>query len=307
MTQLQRRRIQQIISDGHLAFVAEMFGPTSIGHDDYVRLHAAGKIRDDKLLPQDVVLAAHALGAIMGHAQLSPDITPGDLVPHDAQVITEAEREAVTILRDRLGQHVRGLGNRLDTVVGHILVDADDAIRRARVTKRARASDVDQRSAMLAVEQKIRLAMRDFRRDWMRCAHTEMHNAMEEAKAIVISHRGPDRDPRVFKRPRPDACRFCVMLYLRPNKITPRVFKLSELLANGSNVGRRAGQPTRSGSSRTEWKATLGAVHPFCKCPLHVLPEGFGFDRKGALVRSKNLITVDKLDKALLAHECETP
>ena len=348
LSALQRRRIQQAIRDGHLAFLAEMFGPTAIDHDDYVRLHAVGKIRDEKLLPQDTALAAHSLGAIAGEEQASAlaqmraetqreamarvhelpaDVAarefgiekPSLLAPEefwrrvrdDPQVITEAEREAVALLRDRIGQHVRGLGNRMDAATGQILVDADDRLRRRRLTQLRSevVTGAQERAEAREVEQRIRTSTRDLKRDWLRTTHTEMHNATEEAKAIVLAHRSPERDPRVFKRPRPDACPFCRLLYLRPDGITPRVFRLSELIANGTNVGRRAGRPTRSGRSRTEWKAVLGAVHPFCQCELHVLPEGMGFDKQGRMVyvgvtKSE---PVEQLDQALVDHECEDP
>lgn len=346
VTPMQRKRIRQAIIDGHLAFIAEMFGPTAIDHDDYERLRAAGKIRDEKLLPQDIVLAALALGSVEGDEQASalaqmrseirrediahvhqmtPSVAarefgvdkPSLLSPEDfwrqirddPQVITEAQREAVSILRSRMGQHVRGLGDRLDALTGHILVDVDDNLRRRRLTKLQRevSGGLDEPVAAQEVASRLRSAIPELKRDWMRTAHTEMHNAKEESKAIVLAHRSPTRDPRVFKRPRPDACRFCVLLYLKPDKITPRVFRLSELLANGTNVGRRAGQPSRSGKSRTEWKATIGAVHPFCQCELHVLPEGMGFDKRGQMVYVGTLksVTVESLDKALADHQCE--
>jgi hypothetical protein len=313
LTPLQRRAITQAIRDGHLAYIAEMFGPTAIDHGDYERLHFTGKIRDEKMLPQDIALAVHTLGVIAGdgtHKALSPDDFWRQ-VKHNPQVITEAEREAVAILRDRMGQHVRGLGNRLDTLTGHILVDVDDNLRRRRLTKLQRelTHGLESRAAAEEVARRLRDAMKELKRDWLRTAHTEMHNAKEEAKAIVLAHRSPNRDPRAFKRPRPDACKFCVLLYLRPDGITPRVFKLSELLANGTNVGRRAGRPTRSGKLRTEWKATIGAVHPFCQCELHVLPEGMGFNSKGQMIYIgvNKSVPVEVLDKALAAHECEEP
>lgn len=251
LTPIQRKRIQQVIRDGHLAFLAEMFGQTAIDPEDYARLHAAGKIREEKLLPQDVALAAHSLGSIAGEAQVGalaqmraeaerehiaqvhrmpapiaarefgtekPSLlSPDDFwrqIRDDPQVITEAEREAVAIMRDRIGVHVRGLGNKLDSITGHILVEVDDKLRRRRLTKLQRevAHGVEERQAAQEVERHLRGAMGELKRDWMRTAHTEMHNAMETAKAIVLAHRSHDRDPNVFKRPRPDACQFCVML-----------------------------------------------------------------------------------------------
>jgi len=348
LTPLQRRRIQQAIRDGHLAFLAEMFGPTAIDHEDYERLRAAGKIRDEKLLPQDAAVAAHMLGVVVGDTQASalnamrmetsredaarihdmpasavarefgvdkPALVSTDSfwrrLRDDPQVVTEAEREAVALLRDRIGQHVRGLGNKFESTAGHILVDADDKLRRRRLTKLQTAviSGAEERTTAQDVAQRIRDATKDFKRDWFRVAHTELHNATEEAKAIVIAHRGPERDPRVFKRPHASACSFCVLLYLKPDKVTPRIFRLSALLANGSNVGRRAGRPTRSGRSRTEWKAVVGAIHPLCQCELHVFPDGMGFNERGEMVyvgvKKSMTIEVDKPNETLFDHVCQ--
>lgn len=346
LSPLQRRRIGQIIRDGHLALLAELFGPTAIDQDDYVRLRAAGKIRDEKLLPQDAALAAHSLGSITGEDHVSalsamraeaerehianvhsmspsaaarvfdvekpPVLTPDDFwrrIRDDPEVITEAEREAVAILRDRIGQNVRGLGNKLDTTTGHILVDADDRLRRRRLTNLQREviGGISERAEAEDVAKRVRAATQELKRDWLRTAHTEMHNATQEATAIVLAHRSPERDPRVFKRPNGNACKFCKLLYLQKDGVTPRVFRLSELLANGSNVGRRAGRPTLSGRARTEWKAVIGAVHPFCRCCLQVLPSGMGFNKRGLMiyVGLKKSVPTEQLDKELAAHECE--
>lgn len=321
LSPLQRRRVQQAIRDGHLAFLAEVFGPTAIDRDDYDRLHAAGKIRDERLLPQDATLAAHAIGAIAGHGLAEDPVRvdrarvllsdPGGfwqaVTDHAGLgVITEAEREAVAILRDRIGEHVRALSARLEEAAGRAMVDADDASRRRRLTRGTSAAS---QSYVQEVVAHVRKAVGDLRRDWLRVAHTELHNAAEEAKAIALAHRDPDRDPRVFKRPRPDACAFCRLLYLKPDGVTPRVFKLSTLLGNGTNVGRRAGRPTRSGRSRTELRAVVGAVHPFCGCELFALADGMGFDASGQMVyvgaRKSLSIEVELPDKALADHTCE--
>jgi hypothetical protein len=342
----QRRRIQQAIVDGHKAFLAELFGPTAIDREDYERLRASGKIRDEKLLPQDAALAAHSIGSIVGDEQVGvlaqmraeaerEDVAavhglpagktarefgvekPSLLAPDefwrrlrdDPQAITEAEREAVQLLRDRIGQHVRGLGARLDAATGQLLVDADDKLRRRRLVKVQQevARGAQEKAEAGEVARRIRDVVKDLKRDWFRVAHTEMHNAVEEAKAIVLAHRSSDRDPRVFKRPRGDSCPFCILLYLKPDKVTPRVFRLSELLANGSNVGRRAGRPVRSGSSRTEWRAVVGATHPHCGCELNVLPSGMGFDERGNMVYSgtRKSVEVEQLDVRFVGHTCE--
>jgi len=314
----QRRRVRQAILDGHLAFVAEVFGSTAIDKEDYDRLRAAGKIRDERLMPEDAAAAGHAIGAMTGHAIVDASSASGvradDPRPlladpaafwrhlrSDPQVVTEVEREAVALLRARVAQHVRGLGDKLDAAVGRILVAAADDDRRRRLVSPGAEGPPGGHDVVVS---RIRDEATALRRDWLRIAHTELHNAVEEAKAAVLATRSRPRDPRVFKRPHHDACAFCRTLYLRPDGVTPRVFKLSALLGNGSNVGRRAGRP-----SRTEWKAVVGAAHPHCQCELFALAAGMGFDAGGHMVyvgAKKSLsIEVELADNASLHHVCE--
>lgn len=304
LSPLQRRRVRQAIRDGHLAFLAEVFGPTAIDREDYDRLRAVGKIRDERSIPQDAAAAAHAVGSASVGSQAGVLADPGEFwrrVSDDLQVVTEAEREAVALLRDRIGEHVRSLASRLEDAAAHAMLDADDASRRRRLTR------APEQAPHQEVIESVRVAIAGLRREWVRVAHTELHNAAEEAKAIALAHRTPGRDPRVFKRTRADSCAFCRLLYLQPDGVTPRVFLLSALLSNGSNVGRRAGRPSRSGRSRTEWRAVVGAVHPFCTCELFVLPDGMGFDARGGMVYVgvKKSVEVVEVDRGDVDHACD--
>lgn len=128
------------------------------------------------------------------------------------------------------------------------------------------------------VIQQLRELTNDWERDWHRVAHTEMWDAkvQGEANAIIdnespVSKKG--RDTTVFKRPAPNACNKCKQLYLESDGITPRLFKITDLQANGSNYGKK----------QADWKPTLGILHPNCMCPLSVMPDGYKFDASGQL------------------------
>ena len=45
----------------------------------------------------------------------------------------------------------------------------------------------------------------------------------------------------------------------------PKVFRLDELKANGTNVGRKA----------AEYQPVVGPLHPWCRCTLERVPFGF--------------------------------
>lgn len=82
-------------------------------------------------------------------------------------------------------------------------------------------------------------------------------------------------------------CRHCIAAYLT-NGIgsQPKIFKLSELQENGTNIGKKV----------NDWKPTIYGLHPFCRCTLHKLLPGqvwddekgeFTFKVSGESVKSK--------------------
>jgi hypothetical protein len=111
----------------------------------------------------------------------------------------------------------------------------------------------------------------DWQRDWGRIVETEMHTAQEEGRADDIQRNSTREDPLVFKHVLPTACRHCIKAYLT-NGIgsKPKIFKLSELRANGDNIGKK----------QQDWKPTLGSLHPFDRCTLDEVPEDYEWDKE---------------------------
>ena len=138
-------------------------------------------------------------------------------------------------------------------------------------------------------------------RNWALVVTTELHNAQDHGTALTVA-RDSGHEALVYKVPHADACRYCKQLYLMPNG-RPRLFKLSTLINNGSNVGRKAGRP-----GSTEWKAVIGSTHPACQCELRHLPDGHTLDNKGNVVQSMRKAIPDDLPPkiaALISHRCE--
>jgi hypothetical protein len=65
-------------------------------------------------------------------------------------------------------------------------------------------------------------------------------------------------------------CPECKRLHLRPDGITPRVWKRSEV---GAGYHRKGGSNPK-----------IGGLHPHCRCSLSVLMPGFGFDAGGKVI-----------------------
>jgi hypothetical protein len=301
----QRKTISDLIRDYHLAFRATILGPKSIDDEDLKRLKAQGLIKRGAVKPVDAATAAVVVGALSG-AGAKPKSTPTGSTFYSvvqAKVgVSGAEKEAIEIARDSIGVHITGLGNRVDLKTRRLLIDSD-AKARARKRDAIReiiAEGISERHDTREIAQRLREVLADARRDWLQIATTEVHTAMEEGKAAELETRYPG-DPLVYKITRPDACPFCKLLYL-VDGIVPRVFHLSEMRSNGTNEGRRRGRPQLTGPHATEWKAVVGAMHPWCACTLHLLPDGYAFDSGGNLVPGTPVIGT--LNKALLNHEC---
>lgn len=112
---------------------------------------------------------------------------------------------------------------------------------------------------------------------WLRTIGTAINDSFQEGRLAGIFRKHlPGNDPFVYKRVEEDGCDWCKTLYLEEDGKTPKLFKASELRFAGSNYLRKANNP-----DNTEWKATLGSAHPWCRCILHELPDGYGFDSEG--------------------------
>ena len=94
----------------------------------------------------------------------------------------------------------------------------------------------------------------EWNRDWGRIVETEMQNIYLLGKAqTIMEDYGPDAN--VYKHVFKGACSKCIQFYTTQGiGSQPRIFKMNELIDNGSNIGRK----------QVDWKPTLGPVHPFC-------------------------------------------
>lgn len=270
-TDEQKKAIERTIRDLELAFKAEVFGPESIPLDDYERLKAAGKIRQPCATQVARVVAP------------TPEVPAASETLAPKAPMTATEREAAAVARRRAREYMECAV--LNTVTLELLSDLDEDQQRKALSlvQLEVASAIRDRRTAAQAAQSVKTRMKDYRHDWKQIVETEFHSSWEEGwVAATLKTLPPGSDPLVYKRPRPDACDFCKLLYL--NGKIPRLLRLSELKANGTNLGRNANEPTLEGPAATDWKAVLGATHPWCQCTLLHFPEGFGFDAEGNMV-----------------------
>lgn len=184
--------------------------------------------------------------------------------------LTLQERAAVQWAEHSAAIHIRGLGNKVADDFATVAIEADADLRRRyeKVISDEVKQGIERRRTWRKVASEIGHATGDWSRDLGRIAATEMQRAHQEGFAQGLRKREGD-DAMVAKIPNADACKHCVRLHLTNGQgSAPRIFKLSDLEANGSNVGRKA----------AEWKPVVGTVHPWCACELIHVPPGWRFE-----------------------------
>lgn len=301
LTPTQLETIKQIVRDYHAAFAVGAFGPDSIPPEEVRRLMDTG------ILPQDLGLMfqprpgerppeslritdmAYQYGALMGDPaqRAKPVVEMGydAFVEHlDAtrRDMSPVERQAMAFARYNAGEHVRGMGDRFATSVSTLIRDNDAEQRRNYMgtIRRELEANIDKRESWRKLASEIGHATQDWSRDMQRLASTEKQFAMQEGTARAMAKDRDPEDIRVAKIPTPDACKDCIRLHLTAGAGSPpRIFKLSELQANGTNVGKK----------RANWQATVGPVHPWCGCDLQEVPDGWAFNEDGDLVHESLL------------------
>lgn len=116
--------------------------------------------------------------------------------------------------------------------------------------------DLVKESSLGRVKQKLRDSAKDADRDWQRVALTEMSNAIGVGSVDRIVTDNRDKEPEevyVYRVIVGDSltCKYCRRFYGDVGE-SPKIYRLSSLLSNGSNYGKKTDQ----------WLPVSGATHP---------------------------------------------
>lgn len=197
-----------------------------------------------------------------------PEVIERELAAVGIEDLSALEKAAVEMAKRHAGEFIAGLGDRVTAnIVGHI-TSAERNLPPDKILEIVRSKTAlnrEKRKTIKNLRRQLYESLGDaWTRDFTRLATTEVNNAIQNGAADQFEKR--HGDPQVSKMPRPDACPDCMRLYTDGG--VPKVFRLSELRENGSNIGRK----------RKDWQATIGAIHPWCGCMLVRVPDGMRWE-----------------------------
>ena len=88
----------------------------------------------------------------------------------------------------------------------------------------------------IKIEEELEKLTEGWEKSFNRILQYNVQSAYEEGKSVGIQRTSSNKDPLVYKLPYKDACNHCKKAYLRDG--LPRIFRLSELRKNGTNICR---------------------------------------------------------------------
>lgn len=270
----QVSELVDILNSQHILFIGQNLGPDVLSDQDKAVLRSHGLEIED---PEDYVELAFKFGLIsqslststvknMKWDDFKKFIKEGKYLP-----LTGKEKETVKVLKTRTYSHIKGLGNKVSSELQSQIVEVSNIqrIKTESLIKKELSEGVANRKSVSQIVSNLGHKTGDWHRDWSRIVETELQNAFEEGRAFQIKRDNPGKDPDVYKDVFQGACHSCISAYLTAGiGSKPKVFKLSQLELNGTNIGKK----------QAEWKPVVMSMHPYCRCLLSEVPEDREWD-----------------------------
>lgn len=203
----------------------------------------------------------------MDYNQFKKFLASGNFIP-----LTEEEEYALMILKQRAYTDITNLGARMRTGLSNNVLrsNQEQSLIVQKMIKEKTIKSVELRTGARGLAADLAKTSQDWEVDWLRIAYYLTQDAFNRGRAeSILKNYGADSECYfdVFK----DACIHCKKLFLidpeDPNS-EPIIFKLSDLISNGNNIGRKV----------ADWKPTISPIHPYCRCILNHKPKGFDWD-----------------------------
>lgn len=274
-------KIRRIINKHYSRLVVSVLGNTALSDEEVKLLESQGIDTTNR----DSLLSTMYNHSFINHPvdSLSP-ISLEDMKNQQSVsgLVPKGEAHDYTRenLNDKTKQYIEKLKLETMTRLESIIRENNDSYKMNALQNLDRADSLDElmkESTLGRLKQKLRDASGEGARDWSRVAVTELSNAIGIASVdrIVSNNVNSDLDEvYVYRVVVQDAktCKWCRRFY-EDSDGSPKVYKLSSLLSNGSNYGRKT----------DSWLPVIGATHPNERCSQVIeLKPGFALTSSGS-------------------------
>jgi hypothetical protein len=250
------QRVKDIVGRYNLLLKYMVLGPQSLTKAQIKTLVKAGMIK------------AHHIQMTLGDAYLQGHM--GVLRGASRRSVRDS---AIKFLMSSAGQFIDKFAESQSAGISSIIQTQLMAyVQQSRDTvKEELVEGVLRSKSSSAIVQAIKDKTQDYAKDWDRVVTTELvraHN-LGALDAIIENNIGTSHDDVYVYKVGPNdskTCKHCFEFWFTPEG-NPKVYKLSDIVGNGSNIGRK----------QKDWQATCDVTHPNCRHFLNELQKGFGF------------------------------
>ena len=259
------RLIDEILKKYHSAITIKYAGSESVSPEDVSKLLAEGIIK-----PQDIEGSVVSDAWLMGKLrEILPEKELEKLSPAEFKsryrgiisTLTDEEKKKLGVLRDQAAASMVAMSdsarNTMKTSLLNLTFEHMTEYLGEPV-KNILEENYIQNKGLGKLVSALKKQAGDFSSKWDRTATTEMTKIINASMADTIVARNKDKtndEIHCFFHVVHDAklCPRCHSLYLNSDG-TPKIFTMSELIANGSNYGKK----------QTDWNPNLQTMHPRC-------------------------------------------
>lgn len=279
LTPQQTNSLLEIIDKNQATIIGREFGLDFLSDYDKFLLQNHGIDLDALYLPEtDTIFTSFHFGLLsdtlkgigevenITYQDLFDYISNGDYIP-----LTQQELATLNSIKTQSLSSLRSSNNRIFQDINNVLHDNSRKTQEEFIRKEIEQG-VRNKKTTREIANEIAHKTGDWSRDFDRIVQYTSQTAYEHGKAAAIQ-RQYGEDVYVYKKVYEGACKHCIRLYLTKGLgSAPKIFKLSQLIANGSNIGRKV----------ADWLPTLDPIHPYCRCSLVYLSinENFSWNKE---------------------------
>jgi len=195
----------------------------------------------------------------MSYDQFKKFLASGKHIP-----LNKVEQGALNSLKHQMTSEVKRLSSNVKKDINDKLVyiDKNNRVKYSKVVMNEAKRTIIERRSVAQFAGELGKQTGKWNKDLGRVAEYVMHEAFNEGRLSSIERKGGKVYFDVFQ----GSCVHCARLYLKNGPGSePRLFDIDDLRTNGTNAGKKV----------ANWLATVGPIHPFCRCTINQQPEGY--------------------------------